>query len=421
MSDTYLVKPGDTLQKVSRRVYGVATGAGLIKDANPWVAGTLTPGTILQIPADTGQPEFTSPDVSGLGPDETTIFLEGRRFRFWNSLTFTRNMDSVSTFRFTAPWEPDNAEIRNAFRPFSYNEAVISVGAQRVITGTQLNTIARVEPQSREMTSNGYSLPGVLMDCTSPASFDASREFSDITLRQVAELLAKPFGIRVVFSSALYPPFVTLDEGAPFDKVAIKPWTPIYQFLADLARQRGMILGGDASGALVFFKSAESGAAVASFAPGHPHLVSLEPMFNAQRFFSHVSGLTPVTFADAGGVYTVPNPHLSNVLRPLTYVVPDVEIGESVASIEAKAGRMVGNAISYRMTVSTWRDEAGDLWAPSTFIDVESPDVMIFSKYRFLVRRVSFTRDAKKQFAELDLTIPGSFSGKIAERMPWDG
>jgi hypothetical protein len=45
---------------------------------------------------------------------------------------------------------------------------------------------------------------------------------------------------------------------------------------------------------------------------------------------------------------------------------------------------------------------------------------MIYSSYEFVVRSVRFDSETDSETAELDLVLPGSFSGEIPESMPWD-
>jgi hypothetical protein len=45
---------------------------------------------------------------------------------------------------------------------------------------------------------------------------------------------------------------------------------------------------------------------------------------------------------------------------------------------------------------------------------------MVYGPFNFVVRSVTLTRDRNSKTAELDLVIPGSFSGKIPEVLPWE-
>ena len=81
---------------------------------------------------------------------------------------------------------------------------------------------------------------------------------------------------------------------------------------------------------------------------------------------------------------------------------------------------MFANMVTYEVRVATWRDPGGKLWEPNTSIILEAPDAMIYSEYEFIIKTVDFSRDSKTKAAILTLIIPGSFSGKIPEALPWD-
>ena len=81
---------------------------------------------------------------------------------------------------------------------------------------------------------------------------------------------------------------------------------------------------------------------------------------------------------------------------------------------------MFGNMASYTITVDTWLDSSGSLWAPNTMISLQAPGAMIYRPYSFLLRRVTFNQDASSRTATLNLVLPGAFGGEIPEVLPWD-
>ena len=76
--------------------------------------------------------------------------------------------------------------------------------------------------------------------------------------------------------------------------------------------------------------------------------------------------------------------------------------------------------MAYTCRVSTWRDPAGNLWAPNTTVTLTAPDAMIYDKYEFIIRSVTFETDRATETATLNLVLTGSFSGEIPDSLPWD-
>ena len=410
MSSAYTTRTGDTFESIARKKYGDERYASNIVAANPGASEPLFPGTVLTIPALPGAPTDKNTVAPNADPNEVVVLIDGQRFRFWSSLRLNRTMDAMDTVEFVAPFDPDAPGFKDTFRPFTYKPLVVTVGGSPLFTGTLVGITPSVDNTQKTLNISGYSLPGVLNDCTPPASAYPV-EFNELDIKGVAEALCKPFGLAVQFDA---------DPGSTFERVAVDPGNTVLSFLSDLARQRSLVVSSTPEGLLLFQQSTELGAPVASLSQGASPVLSVSPSFSPQQYFSHVTGLEPVLLGTEGSQYTVKNPHLAGVTRPVTFKAGDVQGGDLKTSVEAKLGRMYGNMASYSVTVNTWRDVRGALWDPNTTIKLESPGAMIYSAYEFIVRGVRFERDDNQESAALDLVLPGSFRGEAPEALPWD-
>ena len=413
MSTTYNVLRGDTFERVSRISYGVGTGAYRIKLANPGVSEPLTPGTVLIIPANPStlrdQPLIsTGADV---GADGVTILLDGERFTEWESLNLTVSMDSIATAEFNGPFSPDNVDFRDKFRPFSFQDVKINIGSERAFTGTLISISPQVTPEYNDVWLSAYSLPGVLNDCTPTAS--AELQFDGQGAKDISIKLADIFGIGVDFE---------VDQGAIFERVGIQREDKILPFLITLFSQRNLIATNSETGNLKVWQAASPGVPVARLTEGAPLMISVDAMFNEQGYYSHITGTDPAKTAKQGGQFTIANPRLQGVIRPLNFLANDTETTGVKSAVESKVGRMFGNMVSYQLQVPTWRDKdsGGKLWAPNTTIRLKAPSVMIYESYEFLIRSVVFDATRDSQIATLTLVLPEAFSNKIPGAMPWD-
>lgn len=412
MSD-YVTREGDTFSVISRRVYGVETGASRIARANPGAVEPLAPGTFLSIPIDPNAPRDALPQSPDVDPNEVAIIINGQRFRFWEGVRITRAIDMIDTVEFTAPFDPDAPGFRETFRPFSYPRVEILVGGVLLFTGTGVGVDPELSADKRTIGLSAYALPGVLNDCTPPPppSDAESLQFDGQTLRQIATSICGSFGLTTIFTSG---------AGAAFEEVACDPGTKALAFLTDLAQKRGLIISNTERGELLFQKSISSGEPVARLHDGVGPVFSVKPSFSAQEYYSHITGISPVAVGTEGSQFTVKNPRLTGVVRPLTFKADDSEDVDTKVTVDAKAGRMFGNMVSYSVSVHAWRDPAGNLWKPNTFITLVAPGAMVYNEYKFLIRNVEMTRDAGSEVAILNLTLPGAFDGKIPETLPWD-
>ena len=410
MSRAYTTITGDTFAKISRKTYGSKDSAGLIARSNPGAAEPLTPGTILVVPDRPDAPSVTAQSAPADNPNEVALSVGGERFRFWNSVTISLAMDSLDAIEFSAPFEVNNEKFREVFRPLSFQDLSITVGGRLLFTGTMLTPKPATTPKSRTVSVTGYSKPGVLNDCTMPASA-FPLEFNGQGLQEIAATVCAPFGLSVKFAA---------DQGAVFERVAMEPGAKVFQFLADLARQRNLVISSTFAGGLLVQQSRSPGSPVARLQEGISPLLSVVPQYQAQQYYSHITGVLPATLGVGGSQFTVANPRLTGVIRPFTFTLDDTLPADAKSAVDAKAGRMFANVVSYSISVVGWRDPQGDLWVPNRTIKLIAPGAMIYNEYEFVIRSVSLTRAGDSESATMTLVVPGSFKGEIPEAMPWD-
>ena len=399
----YVVKTGDTFDKIARKQTGIETSEGAIRVLNPGISEPLTKGQVLTVPGR------KSSLGTGIDNDIVTISVDGRKYDKWVSVTINRRIDTPDTFSFTSPWDPADPEQRSAFQPLSFKSVTIKTGARPVLTGTMLNATPTLEG-TRTVTAEGYSTPGVLNDCSLPVSA-LPFEFDDIKLDAVVKKVAAMFDVAVSVK--------TLSTGATFDQIAANVTDSAWSFLSKLAAQRGFLLGSDTLGRLTVFEP-KPGLEVGRLnADEHP-VISITPAVNPQGFFSAVTGFSPTLVGLGGEQFTVQNNLIRGVQRSKNVMTPDSLETSVKTATEAKASRMVADAVSYQVVVSTWRNKIGTVWAPGQTISVIAPDVMIYKRFKFMIRSVTLTRSADAQTATLDLVLPEVYQNKMPRRLPWD-
>lgn len=411
MSTTYSTRPGDTFESIARKIYGDGGEGYRISKANPGVFQPLTPGITVIIPTIPNAPQNLPNLAPAATDDEVALLIDGQRFRFWDRVRVTRSIDVIDTVEFGAPFDHLTPGFRETFRPFTFKTAAINVGGDPLFNGTMVNITPAVANDSKTISVSGYATAGVLNDCTAPAS-DYPLEFDNRTLKEIAEDIAAPFGVPVTFLA---------DPGPPFERVAADPGQKALAFLVELSKQRNLVVASTERGGLLFWQSTDTGQPVARLAQGEPPVLSVSPFFSPQEYYSHITGIEPVLVGLKGAQFTVKNPRLEGVLRPLTFEASDSQDADIATTVAAKAGRMLANAAAYGLRVATWRDPNGGLWRPNTTVKLLAPDAMVYTEYEFTIRSVAFEAEADKRTATLDLIIPGSFRGELPGVLPWDG
>lgn len=411
----YKIVDGDTFDSIARKQYGTETEVGRIAQSNPGSSEPLVAGTVLTIPTIPKAPSNIRQRTTADNQNEVAMLINGNRFRYWDRVSVTQTLDSLSTINFGAPFDSESPGFKKTFRPFSYNDIVITVGGDPLFTGTMVGVNPNIEAARKTIEVNGYSLPGVLGDCTIPASAFAGEsnklEFDNQGLIEIATTLAGTFGIDVEFQD---------DQGAIFDRVALKPDETILKFLIKLAKQRNLIVSSTSAGKLLFLRPVTITPPVAILRQGATPVLSVTPTFNPQKYYSHVTGLETTIVGIGGSQFTVKNPHMDGSIRPFNFVVNDTSSADVKTTVEAKIGRMFGDIAGYSLQLTTWRDPLGNLWKPGKTVKLIAPDAMVYNEYEFIIRSVTFDRDSKSEIAVLNLTFPEAFSGEIPKVLPWD-
>jgi prophage tail gpP-like protein len=426
MSRRYTVKSNDTLSGISTKFYGVPDKYTLIINANPQLAGRnkatdgspfIHTGDIFIIPDETENiinitEQSKIPEtIENVSDNAISILIDNNLFSFWTEYSITFEIDTFDTFSFSAPFNSSINIYRESFRPFSYKPVAIYYGQELIFTGVLLADETTLEPDEKSISISGYSKPGVLNDCHMPIS-SFPLEFNNQTLQQIAKVLCKVYGIVPVF---------LLSAGNPFEKVSIDIETDIFSFLSDLAEQRELLFSNNIKGEAIFFKP-ETGNAVASFKQGELPLISCSSSFDPQNFYSHITGITQTTADKKSASYTYKNNYLikKGINRYYNFIAEDIKDSEIKKTTLSKAGRMFGESVSYELKVQGHRDRNGNLLKKNTIIDLLAPGAMIYNEFELLIKSLTMSRTDEGDISEMELVLPGSYSGKIPEVFPWE-
>jgi prophage tail gpP-like protein len=371
-------------------------------------------------------------------PEQVGITIGGKQFDFWSTVTFTDAIDNHPTLSLVAPWEPERSAFRKLFRPFSYALVQATIGGQDVFTGT----LMPVRPQRNADTSfteiAAYSRAAKLTECDMP--WDAIPfECNGLAFDEIAKHFCAPLVIGVDMAGQdPGPPFLRVKPrrrskvkkdpkvsgGAGQETLTVEG--NVQEFLADLARQRGFVLGSNAQGQLTprrgISSSAENplGRPVYSFEEGKQPLATIVPQFNEREWYSEITGLVPAKKGRPGSKFTMQNPFFSaSERRTTSFQLDDTEAAYAPAAVEARMGRMIANCVQYVLSVPTWRDPRGALWKPNTIVTAKAASAMIYDEYEFLIRDVTLTMDENQESAQIGLVLPGSFGGSLPGALPW--
>lgn len=345
------------------------------------------------------------------GPDDVDVYIDKKKYRYWDNIEIHLSLDNHATVGFTVPFEPDNKDFRDTFRPFSFKPLEVYIGGNLIFTGTLVDVNPRSEAGAGTVDITAYSRPAVLADSDGTAR-QVPTEFSGFNLRQIAEQLCDEFKIKVVARDV---------QGAKFKKVKLGTGSKIQDFLSDLAQQRGSVISSTEKGELLIWKSVEPGHPVAKLEEGERGCISVVPTFSPQDYYSEITGYVATRRGKKGSIYTAVNTRLAGgALRASAFNLDSIEKGDAKAAVDAKMGRMFANVMHVVVEIPSWNDPQGRRWKPNTTFTLKAPSAMIYSSYEFLVRDVFLLQQARTMTAKLGLVMPGAFSGQIPKSLPWE-
>jgi prophage tail gpP-like protein/phage tail protein X len=412
MSKFYQVKSGDTLSSIALRFYGNNTEFPRIQQANPVVQDPNVLNTIwvLTIPDIPGSSEKIEPSTPLIGgdKDEVSITIDNQQFYLWEDTSITLGIDTIDSFQFSIPWDPFNDELKKIFKPYQYKQIGITIGGEKVITGTIVKHDPRKLANSSRLTLSGYALPGILQDVNVPTNLYPIELF-DNDLEQIAKKLCDPFSITPVFEA---------DKGSTFKSVTISPTDKILDFLIKLAKQRGLIVTSNEVGELVF-QTVATGKAKTTIKEGLFPFISGSGTLDGQQRFSTITALSDNWNGKSSGSY-VANDNTITVNRPHVFTTNHITKGELQKAANAKMGRSFATSIQLPLNVTGWRDSDGDRWEKNSRIIYQSPTNFIYKETEFIIRLVTFTRRPDGLVSNFQLVFPEAFTGEIRTSYPWD-
>lgn len=422
MSKVHKVVSGDTLGAISIRYLGSFQKWHSIVTANPQLVGRKTaidgsplifPGDVLIIPIkeSEGKGIVSTIEIAD-GEQDVAIVIGGKKFVGFTGYELNLSFDSLDTFSFSAPYDSELKELKEAIEPFSYKSCEIYYKGSLVFNGKLLTPEPKLEDSTAEITLQGYPLCGVLNDCNIPPS-KYPTQYKGLNIKQIAEELASPYNIRVEMKAG---------AGAEFEKVACEPSESILQFLTNLLKQRDLLFTNNEKGQLVIFRPKEKKAEV-SFVEGEPPLLSVIPKFNAQNFYSHVTGFTKTDSKNKGLSYTFKNNYLINkgVQRYKSIMIDDAKTQSDLEkAVNSQAGRMFADCVSYELNCEGHVLIDNQLCKKGICVCVKAPKAMIRRETNFIARNIKIIRTSENKTTQFSLVLPGSYSGKMPEVFPWE-
>ena len=371
------------------------------------------------------------------------IKINGNNYVFFNDFTFTQNLDSVaSSFSFTAKFDPENNVQKSFFRPLSFCKVeFFEDSGELFFTGVIVSHTFPSSAVSELVTLSGYSLSGVIEDCTIPYSA-YPLESNNRSLKEITERFIKPFGLKLIVESS-----AKNDSNIVYSVTAAQPQDKVKEYISKLSAQRNVVLTHNEKGNLVFFKPDFKGKPKVSYNSENTTAMSLE--VNGQETHSELTILRQPEKrktekkkkkqkeeegVDANGypIESDPTPPSSPTpkkpkQKPLYYdtiknplvlayrpIVDVLTQGDATATKNGAKNFLADELknIKFGIELNRWDNlRAGDI------VEIENAKLFIKGKVKLVVETLTKNENSDQKTMSINLVLPECFTGNAPKNI----
>ncbi len=298
--------------------------------------------------------------------NKVELAVNGKRYEGWKDVTIKRSIKALSgvfNLSITDRWS-------GQFQPWIVkpgDECVLTIDGSPVITGFVDTASPSYDESTRTIAISGRDKTADFVDC----SIDTKQnQYLNVSLKRIAEIFAKPFGLSVVFEAPV---------GATFSQFTINQGETAFEALERAARQRGVLLTTDGKGNILVTTPGRSRAS--NGLEQGKNIKSASATFDhTERFSSYkVKGNSSniEDEIDVGDVFSVQATATDPVVkrfRPMVLVNDNITT-PSGARTRARweATVRAARASKFSVGLQGWNQLDGSLWRPNQIVILKSP------------------------------------------------
>jgi prophage tail gpP-like protein len=337
------------------------------------------------------------------------IKINGNYWINFNDFSLNEQLDTcAATFAFSAKYDPDSqdANYQAIFRPLGFQTVeFFDDNDNLTFTGLILNHDFASGAVNKLVILSGYSLGGVLEDCTIPLAAypleSAGRSLKEITTR-----ILKYFGLQLVIDKS-----VTNECSQVFAKSVAKPDGTIKDYLCKLAAQKNVVLAHGVHGEIIYFRPDINARAIGRYTK--ENVLTMGFRINGQGMHSDITTMRQASRsseidadspAGRGSSDSVKN----NLVKQFRPVVDKLSSGSGKDTLRGAKNTLANELRNIKLgfTINRWDNiRIGDV------LEVVNDEVRLRTPTRFIVENT--VKDAKSEERTMSVTcvLPESFTG----------
>lgn len=336
---------------------------------------------------------------------EISLTIDDKTFAAWKGVRVRRALEEVAA-TFDLDLNDRSLPDLSVRRIAPFASFRLELDGEVILSGVIDEVAPSFDATSVRLRVKGRSLTGQLEDC---ACVFAKGSLNGLTLAQIAERVAEPFGVEIV-------DLAKADEA--FARVQIEEGETVFELLERLARQRGVFLTDNPDGALVIRRRSTD---LQGTLNEGSNLLSGEAQISGRDQFSNYT----LKGQGEGSDRTGPGISAGSAGRAVDASVPihrpmivlaerqggSAELGKR-AEFEAALRR--GRARRWTLPVTGWRRGDGAFWQVGEEVEVTSA-ILGLEGERLLVVEASYAFDDRGEISELTVAPPEGYD-LLAER-----
>jgi len=308
-------------------------------------------------------------------------------------------------------------QAREIIRPFGYENVQVYLGGELVLTGVVYGLNSRITGKEKSATLDIGSLACDIVDSVKYPPY----EFNFQTLADIAD--------DILGEKGLTPRFESYDiESEFFERVCIDAQQSIFDFLSELARQRGVLISSNEKGEVYFLRADTSSTPVETIELA----TSLEGSFNGRDLFSsyRVTAMLPEVQAKTKKLkrsrrtrttddtvqtlkYAEAYDSLVPSTRETTSTVDNVTSEGLPKAAEWERSRRWAKACTITIPRVGWYPKDSDeIYKENTLVTLKTSDLWLEDGFDFLIKSVEYVLDSNGAVALITLIPPQAYTGE---------
>lgn len=296
----------------------------------------------------------------------------------------------------------------------------VFLGGDLVITGWVDQWLGTIANGEHEITLIGRSKCADLVDCS---AVHDGYQISNAPVSFIARELCEPFSVGVSLAPGT-------NEGDPVPQLVILAGETPYDIIERVCRYRGLLMYDTPDGNLLL-SGIGSGRAASGFEEGVNVERANVGFRNNVRFSDYYALYQGIDlFSDAGDAPNqISHVHDSSVYRyrPRVILAENVIGGASVTKARAQweADRRYGRSFAVTLTTDSWRDSAGVLYTPNTYVPLMLSVLKLGLRIvnhpayvNWIIAEVTYRRGRDGTHADIVIMPPDAFRQQPIQLLP---